>query len=182
MAQPVEFDSNSDGSVSAYPDRAQPEIKVREPLLSEILTRVHKAKEKKDKIKILKEEDCLALRQICQWSFNPTIESELPSGTPPFMENDAPEGTEHTLLRTEGNGLWNFVKTNGKSANPNLQSTVRERMFIRLLEGLHKDEAKLLCVVKDKLLHADKKGGYKGLSADVVKTAFGWNEDFQEYK
>ena len=178
MAQPVEFDSNSDGSVSAYPDRAQPEIKVREPLLSEILTRVHKAKEKKDKIKILKEEDCLALRQICQWSFNPIIESELPSGTPPYVENDAPEGTEHTLLRTEGNGLWHFVKTNNKSADPSLQSTVRERMFIRLLEGLHKDEAKLLCVVKDKKLHQV----YKGLSTQVVSEAFGWNEEFQEYK
>ena len=32
--QPVEFDSNSDGSVSAYPDRSQPAIKVRELLFS----------------------------------------------------------------------------------------------------------------------------------------------------
>ena len=176
--QPVEFDSNSDGSVSAYPDRSQPAIKVRELLLSEILTKVHGAKSKAQKIKILQEEDCLALRQICQWSFNPKIESELPSGTPPFIENDAPEGTEHMLLRTEGNTLWHFVKTNGKSADPNLQSTLRERMFIRLLEGLHKDEAKLLCLVKEKRLHQV----YKGLSTQVVSEAFGWNEDFQEYK
>ena len=176
--QPVEFDSNSDGSVSAYPDRSQPAIKVRELLLSEILTKVHGAKSKAQKIKILQEEDCLALRQICQWSFNPKIESELPSGTPPFIENDAPEGTEHMLLRTEGNTLWHFVKTNGKSADPNLQSTLRERMFIRLLEGLHKDEAKLLCLVKEKRLHQV----YKGLSTQVVSDAFRWNEDFQEYK
>ena len=176
--QPVEFDSNSDGSVSAYPDRSQPAIKVRELLLSEILTKVHGAKSKAQKIKILQEEDCLALRQICQWSFNPKIESELPSGTPPYIENDAPEGTEHMLLRTEGNTLWHFVKTNGKSADPNLQSTLRERMFIRLLEGLHKDEAKLLCLVKEKRLHQV----YKGLSTQVVSDAFRWNEDFQEYK
>ncbi|SVC99653.1 uncharacterized protein METZ01_LOCUS352507, partial [marine metagenome] len=32
----------------------------------------------------------MALRQICQWSFNPTIETELPEGTPPYIENDAP--------------------------------------------------------------------------------------------
>ena len=153
-------------------------IKVREPLLSEILNKVHTAKTKAQKIKILQEEDCLALRQICQWSFNPTIKTELPEGTPPYIENDAPEGTEHTLLRTEGNGLWHFIKTNGKSADPNLQSTVRERMFIRLLEGLHKDEAELLCAVKDKSLHRV----YKGLSTQVILEAFGWNEDFQEYK
>ena len=178
MAQPVEFDSNSDGSVSAYPDRSQPEIKVRQLLFSEILSKVHGAKTKAQKIKILQEEDCLALRQICQWSFNPKIESELPAGAPPYIENDAPEGTEHMLLRTEGNTLWHYVKTNGKSADPNLQSTVRERMFIRLLEGLHKDEAKLLCAVKEKSLHQV----YKGLSSQVVSEAFGWNEDFQEYK
>ena len=159
-------------------EKPRPSISVREPLLSEILNKVHGAKTKAQKIKILKEEDCLALRQICQWSFNPKIESELPSGTPPYVENDAPEGTEHMLLRTEGNSLWHFVKTNGKSADPNLQSTVRERMFIRLLEGLHKDEAKLLCIVKDKKLHQV----YKGLSTQVVSEAFGWNEDFQEYK
>jgi len=178
MAQPVEFDSNSDGSVSAYPDRSQPAIKVRELLLTEVLAKVHGAKTKAQKIKILQEEDCLALRQICQWSFNPKIESQLPSGTPPYIANEAPEGTEHMLLRTEGNTLWHFVKTNGKSADPNLQSTLRERMFIRLLEGLHKDEAKLLCLVKEKRLHQV----YKGLSTQVVSDAFRWNEDFQEYK
>ena len=178
MAQPVEFDSNSDGSVSAYPDKSQPAIKVRELLLTEILTKASRAKTKAQKVKILQEEDCLALRQICQWSFNPKIESQLPSGTPPFIANEAPEGTEHMLLRTEGNTLWHFVKTNGKSADPTLQSTVRERMFIRLLEGLHKDEAELLCAVKEKSLHQV----YKGLSTQVVSEAFGWNEDFQEYK
>ena len=78
----------------------------------------------------------------------------------------------------QGDKLWHFVKNNGTSADPNLQATVRERMFIRLLEGLHKDEAKLLCVVKDKKLHQE----YKGLSSQVVSEAFGWNEDFQEYK
>ena len=176
--QPVEFDSNSDGSVSAYPEKPKPSIKVRELLFSEILSKVHGAKSKAQKVKILQEEDCQALRQICQWSFNPIIESELPSGTPPYIENDAPEGTEHMLLRTEGNTLWHYVKTNGKSADPNLQSTVRERMFIRLLEGLHKDEAELLCAVKEKSLHQK----YKGLSSQVVSEAFKWNEDFQEYK
>ena len=175
----VEYDSNLDGTVSArkLPDQSK-QIKVRKLLLSEILTKVHGAKTKAQKIKILQEEDCSALRQICKWSFDPKIESELPSGTPPYIENDAPEGTEHTILRTEGDQLWHFVKNNGNSADPNLQATVRERMFIRLLEGLHKDEAKLLCVVKEKQLHRV----YKGLSSQVVMEAFGWNEDFQEYK
>ena len=76
MAQPIEFDSNSDGSVSAYPEKTLPPIRVREPLLSEILSRVHKAKTAPDKEKILKEEDCPALRQILKWNFDPNIETD----------------------------------------------------------------------------------------------------------
>ena len=177
MAQPIEFDSNSDGSVSAYPEKTLPPIRVREPLLSEILSRVHKAKTAPDKEKILKEEDCMALRQILKWNFDPNIQTDLPEGIPPYVANEAPEGTEHMLLRTEGNKLYNFIK--GAQTH---QSTVRERMFIRLLEGLHKDEARMLCVVKDKKLGYDQntKIGIKGLSVPVCQRAFNWNDDFNK--
>jgi len=168
----VEFDSNLDGTVSARKLPEDKQIKVRQLLFSEVLTKVHGAKTKAQKIKILRDENCPALRQICKWSFDPNIETELPSGTPPYVENDAPEGTEHMLLRTEGDKLWHFIK----GADPNLQSTVRERMFIRLLEGLHKDEAELLCAVKDKRIHQV----YKGLSSQVVSEAFNWDEDFRK--
>ena len=172
MAQAVEFDSGGDGSVVAVPQK-KPSIKVREPLLSEVLTKVHRAKTKSDKVRILREEDCMALRQILKWNFDPNIESDLPEGTPPYVENEAPEGTEHMLLRTEGDKLYNFIKGAQKH-----QSTVRERMFIRLLEGLHKDEAKLLCAVKDKKLGSA--GGIKGLSVPVVSEAFNWDENFRK--
>ena len=170
--QPVVFDSNSDGTVGAYPENPN-QIKVRQPLLSEILTKVHRAKTKSDKVKILREEDCQALRQILKWNFDPNIDSDLPEGTPPYVENEAPEGTEHMLLRTEGDKLYNFIK--GAQTH---QSTVRERMFVRLLEGLHKDEAKLLCAVKDKKLGSV--GGVKGLSIPVVSEAFNWDENFRK--
>ena len=172
MAQAVEFDSGGDGSVVAVPQK-QASIKVREPLLSEVLTKVHRAKTKSDKVRILREEDCMALRQILKWNFDPNIESVLPEVTPPYVENEAPEGTEHMLLRTEGDRLYNFIK--GAQTH---QSTVRERMFIRLLEGLHKDEAKLLCAVKDKKLGSA--GGIKGLSVPVVSEAFNWDENFRK--
>ena len=143
--------------------------------MSEIFTKAHKGKVKDDKVAILKKENCKALQQICQWAYNPKIKSMLPEGTPPYVENDAPEGTEHMLLRTEGDKLWHFVSTGDKPANPNLQSSQRERMFIRLLEGLHKDEAELLINVKDKRLHKI----YKGVSSEVVKEAFDWTDDFK---
>ena len=179
MAQPVIEGGVGVGSLSTdegarlTAQKPENQIKVRQPLLSEILTKVHRAKTKNDKVKILREEDCMALRQVLKWNFDPNIETDLPEGTPPYVENEAPEGTEHMLLRTSGDKLYNFIKGAQKH-----QSTVRERMFIRLLEGLHKDEAKLLCAVKDKKLGSV--GGVKGLSIPVVKDAFDWDDNFRK--
>ena len=148
-----------------------PTVKTYTPLLSEILTKVNNAKNKTQKVKILKEHDCLPLRQILIWAFDPNVESALPPGKPPFIENDAPEGTEHTSLRTEGDKLYYYVKGGMDS----LQSIKREQMFVQLLEGLHKDEAELLCNVKDKRLHQV----YKGLSSVVVKEGLGLDDDYK---
>ena len=182
MAQPVIEGGTGTRSWSTeegakLTERTKPSAKVREPLLSEILTKAHKGKIKDDKVAILKEENCRALQQICQWAYNPTIKSMLPEGTPPYVANEAPEGTEHMLLRTTGDKLYNFIK--GAQTH---QSTVRERMFIRLLEGLHKDEARMLCLVKDKKLGYDQttKIGIKGLSVPVCQRAFNWNDDFNK--
>ena len=50
----------------------------------------------------------------------------------------------------------------------------KETMFVQMLEGLHKEEAELLVHAKDKKLHQK----YKGLSHEVVKKAFNWNDDY----
>ena len=50
----------------------------------------------------------------------------------------------------------------------------RETMFVQMLEGLHADEAKLIVAAKDKRLHQV----YKGLSANVVKEAFNWTDEY----
>ena len=146
-------------------------IKVREPLMTEIFAKVHNAKTKKEKIEILKQSDCEPLSQICKWSFDPKIQTDLPDGEPPYIQNEAPEGTEHILIRSESRRFFNFIK----GAN-NLQATIREHTFVRLLEGLHKDEAKLMLIIKDKKLHQL----YKGLSKEVVREAFDWDENFKK--
>ena len=63
-------------------------IKTYNPLLSEVLQKVHNAKTKAQKINILKENDSPALRSICKWSFDPAIESMLPEGDPPYVPNE----------------------------------------------------------------------------------------------
>ena len=140
------------------------------PLLSEVLKKVHNAKTKDKKIEILRENDHESLRMVIKSSFDPNIEWLIPEGNVPFKENEAEEGTEHTVLRREAKKLYRFIK-GGDNTLPQFK---REDIFIQLLEGLHKSEAQLVIDAKDKRLHQV----YKGLSKEVVKDAFGWNDDF----
>lgn len=139
-------------------------------LLSEVLDKVHKAKTKSQKIKILKDNDSQALRMVIKSSFDPKIEWLMPEGEVPFRPNEVPEGTEHTRLASEARKLYRFVRGGDNEIN----QMTREKIFIQMLEGLHVSEANLIVNAKDKKLHQV----YKGLSKDVVKEAFGWNDEF----
>ena len=140
------------------------------PLFSEILTKVAKLKTKKDKVEYLQKYNTDALRMVIKASFDPKIEWALPEGDVPYTPNEAPEGTEHTLLSQEARTLFNFIR----GGNGQLTQNKRETMFVQMLEGLHADEAKLVVAAKDKKLHQV----YKGLSANVVKEAFNWTDEY----
>ena len=139
-------------------------------LFSEILDKVHKAKTKDQKVKILRQHNTPALRSVLKASFDPNIKRALPEGEDPYSKNDAPAGTEHTTLATESRQLWHFIK-GGDGQTPQWK---KEQMFVQLLEGLHESEAELLVNAKDKKLHQV----YKGLSTNVVCEAFNWNDNF----
>tara|TARA_B110000196_G_scaffold163378_1_gene140362 strand:+ start:398 stop:910 length:513 start_codon:yes stop_codon:yes gene_type:complete len=139
-------------------------------LFSEVLDKVHKAKTKAEKVAILIINDNSSLRMILKASFDPKIEWVIPQGEVPYKKNDAPIGTEHTVLQSEARKLWHFVK----GADNDTTQPQKENMFIQMCEGLHETEAQLLCDAKDKKLHQV----YKGLSKDVVREAFKWDENF----
>ena len=139
-------------------------------LFSEVLDKVHKAKTKDQKVKILRDNNTDALRMVIKSSFDPQITWVIPDGNVPYRPNDVPAGTEHTTLATESRKLWHFIK----GADNETSQAQKEKMFIQMCEGLCHAEAKLLIAAKDKKLHQV----YKGLSKDVVKEAFGWGDDF----
>ena len=140
-------------------------------LFSEILDKVHKAKTKDQKVKILRDNNTDALRMVIKSSFDPQITWTIPSGSVPYQPNDVPAGTEHTTLATESRKLWHFIR----GADNETPQFKKEQMFLQMCEGLHKSEAELLINAKDKKLHQV----YKGLSTNVVKEAFGWNDEFK---
>ena len=139
-------------------------------LISEIFTKINNAKDKPKKIEVLKQYDSPGMRMILKGAFDPKIIWDLPPGTPPYIENEAPAGTEHTYLEVEAKSLYNFAK----GGNDTINKIRKETLFIQMLEGLHASEAKVLIDVKNKSLNKT----YKGLTSEMVKEAFGWNADF----
>lgn len=131
-------------------------------LVSEIIQKVSNCKTRDEKIEILRHYDTPALRAVLIWNFEDNVESALPEGEVPYTPNDAPIGTEHTRLLHEWKRFNYFVKNVS-----NITPVKREAMFIQLLESLHKSEAELLCLIKDKQLHKRYK-----LTKVVVKEAF----------
>ena len=140
------------------------------PLFSEILDKLGKIKSKKDKVSHLKEYNSDSLRMVIKASFDPKIKWSLPEGEVPFRANDAPEGTEHSVLSYEARKLWHYIE----GGDPTLSQNKRETMFVQFLESLHPDEADILVAAKDKVLHQK----YKGLSKNVVMEAFDWDDNY----
>jgi len=133
------------------------------PFIHEILDLVNDQRSKAKKIEILKEYETDALKSLFIWNFDPSVISMLPEGEVPFNKNDVPVGTDHTSLRREYRQLYHFVK----GGNDQLSGLRRESMFIQMLEGLHPDEAEILCLVKDGQLNKKYK-----LTREIVETAY----------
>tara|TARA_X000000368_G_C22992282_1_gene694883 strand:+ start:397 stop:831 length:435 start_codon:yes stop_codon:yes gene_type:complete len=131
--------------------------------IAEILQKAHNAKTKSEKVKVLQENNSQALRSLFIWNYDDSVVSAIPDGDVPYRPNPAPMGTEHTLLEKEARKFYYFIK----GGADNLPSMKKENMFIQMLEGLHEDEAKVLCLVKDKQL-----GKRYRITKAVVETAF----------
>ena len=148
------------------PTTRKPSVRVKlppNPFVHEILELVDSQRTKAKKIEILREYNDLALKAILIWNFDPTAISVLPEGPVPYKENEVPIGTDHTSLRREWKNLYHFVK----GGNDRLSAIRRETMFVQMLEGLHPEEAKIICLVKDK----DLESKYK-ITYDMVQQAY----------
>ena len=96
------------------------------PLMNEIATKVNNAKDKPKKLKVLKEHDSQPLRQVLKGAFDPNIEWLLPKGDDvPYKKNEAPIGTDHTLLSQEAKRLYLFTK----GGDNTISNTKRETLI-----------------------------------------------------
>ena len=126
----------------------------------EVLALVDKAASKKEKIELLQKHDSMVLKNVLLGTFDDSSEWDLPPGTPPYQPCDAHNAPSN--LTKQLNNLPYFIKGQKKD----LLKIKREMMFIRLLESIHPEDAKIV------LAMVAKKLPVKGLTKALVKEAF----------
>jgi len=129
-------------------------------LIFEILDKVRKARKKEDKVRILKENESWALKDVLGGSFDNSISWNLPPGEVPYKPS-SPESAPTDLRRKNTDFRFFFKGGPGDKLN----RIKRESLFIGLLEGIHPEDAKIVVNMINK-----KKP--EGVSRNVVEDAF----------
>ena len=135
--------------------------KIKNLTIHEILTRVGTRKTKEERIEVLKEYNCLALRDILKGGFDDEIQFLLPKGEPPY--EPAPERNPPTTLHKMSKKFRYFAVGGPGERLPKARV---EKMFIQVLEAIDPRDAKLVIAMKDKNLD------YRGLNKKLVSEAF----------
>ena len=113
-----------------------------------------------EKIKCLLANDNSAMRIILRFTFDPHIKWLLPEGEAPYTPCEFPY--QENILYAEARKLYLFVE----GGNPDLNQQRREALFIKLLEVLDPQDAKLVVAMKDKTMP------FKGITPELVLKAF----------
>lgn len=129
--------------------------------VAEIVGKLKSAKTKTERIKILKDNDCAAIRGLIRMNFDESLKLALPEGRPPFKQATVPEGFGNTTLKASASGWYVFIK----ELSPNMKQSKREALFIQLLESLDRKESEILLQAKERTLDL-------GLTKKVILEVF----------
>ena len=131
-----------------------------EKYIYEVIELAAKAKKKADKVKVLKENESWALKDILRGTLDSTVKWILPPGQPPYNPSD---GHNHPSDLRRKNTDFRFFVKGGEGER--LPAYKRENIFIGLIEAVHPEDAKLVIsmINKEKL---------PGITRPVVQEAF----------
>ena len=162
------------------------------PFAFEVLHLASKQRSKAKKVEVLKRYEDPSLKAIFIWNFDESIVSVLPDGEVPYTGYDdqttysgtlttkiseevrkmhesgsfsmgSGDKEGHTTIRREYVNFYHFLK----GGNDALNNIRRETMFINILEGLHRLEAEIIVLVKDKNLEEKYK-----ITKEIVSEAY----------
>ena len=126
----------------------------------EVLEEVAKQRNRNDKVRILKENETWALKDIIRGTMDSKVKWNLPAGQPPYTPSPA---HYHPANLTKENQKFKYFVKGGPGDK--MQKVKRENIFIGILEGVHPEDAKLVIsmINKEKI---------NGLSRPIVEEAF----------
>lgn len=130
--------------------------------MTEVLSELPKKKTKADKVGWLRENDNIPFRNVLRLIYDDTIEFLLPDTPPPWKTNEF-EDEAKTMLYREARRLKIFFKGGGYE---DMKPIKREQLFIKLLEDIDNDDAKL--IANNMLSHTK----VKGLTKATLEEAF----------
>ena len=130
----------------------------------EMLENVGKASTHAEKVDLLKQYDCLGLRDVLRGAFDDSIVFTLPKGAPEYKSSLSKEGMSPTSLTRQTKQFGYFCRGGG---GEHLMPVKREKMFLQILEGVHPKDAEVLIAMKDKEFNDRYKGLTKALVQEV---------------
>tara|TARA_R110001599_G_scaffold187393_1_gene381853 strand:+ start:448 stop:876 length:429 start_codon:yes stop_codon:yes gene_type:complete len=129
--------------------------------IHEVITLASNAKTKDEKITILRQNVSQGLKDVLVGAYHSKVDWNLPNGVPPFEA--AEERSVPTNLLKQTRKFNDLIKGGPGDTLPAFK---RERIFIRLIEMVHPDDAELL------LKMVAKKQLAKGITKKLVEEAF----------
>lgn len=138
-------------------------------MIHEILEKAAEAKNKEEKIKILQENNHLALRDILRGAMDDSIQFILPEGNPPHSDPEK-MGYSRNSLFNQTKRFKYFIKG---GPGENMSAPKREKMFINILENIHPKEGELLIKMKDKkFIKSNNSAYYSGITKKLIEETF----------
>lgn len=126
----------------------------------EVLQEASSKKSKTDKVKVLKQNESWALKDILRGTLDSTVKWNLPQGEPPYTKSD---GHNHATNLHRQNTQFKYFTKNGPGSK--MPAVKREKIFIGLIEGVHPEDARLV-------INMVNKTPIEGISKNIVKEAF----------
>jgi len=127
----------------------------------EVIEMTASKRSRNDKIKVLRDYETMALKDVLRGAYDDLVQWNLPEGTPPY--EPAEESSVPSSLYKQHLKFKYFVKG---LAGDKILKPKREKLFIDMLESVHPKDAELLCIMKDK-----KQLG-TGITKKLVQEAF----------
>ena len=131
-------------------------------LFSEIFEQIELAVDKDERIKILKKNESVSLKDFFRLLYNDKIQFDVE--IPKYRPAPEPAGLNFTYLHAEVKKLYRYIK--GDPRADVLSAKKKQELLTVTLESLHKDEAELLVGLLNKDI------GVRHLNEKLVKEAY----------